>query len=99
MFPQATATDIIHSGIRAGKLNGGMPTTTPMGSRKVRQSTSREMSVKVCPISWEGMPQANSTTSSPRAASHVRLAQQLAVFADDAVCHVWNSSFPAALET
>ena len=66
VFPQATATDIIHSGIKAGKLNGGMPTTTPMGSRKVRQSTSRETSVRVCPIIWEGMPQAKSTTSSPR---------------------------------
>ena len=66
VFPQATATDIIHSGIKAGKLNGGMPTTTPTGSRMAWQSTSREMSVRVCPISWEGMPQANSTTSSPR---------------------------------
>ncbi len=66
MFPQATATDIIHSGINAGKLNGGMPTTTPIGSRTVWQSTSRETSVRVCPIIWEGMPQAKSTTSSPR---------------------------------
>jgi len=66
VLPQATAIDIIHSGIKAGKLNGGMPTTTPRGSRMAWQSTSREMSVRVCPISWEGMPQANSTTSSPR---------------------------------
>lgn len=66
VFPQATATDIIHSGIRAGKLKGGIPTTTPMGSRKVRQSTSRATSGRVCPIICEGMPQAKSTTSSPR---------------------------------
>ena len=32
VLPQATAIGIIHSGIMAGKLNGGMPTTTPSGS-------------------------------------------------------------------
>ena len=33
VVPQATANGIIHKGIIAGKLNGGMPTTTPSGSR------------------------------------------------------------------
>ena len=88
VFPQATATDIIHSGIKAGKLNGGMPTTTPIGSRMVRQSTSRETSVRVCPISLGGNAAGKVDDVKPAPQRAARLAQQLAVFADDAVCHV-----------
>jgi hypothetical protein len=34
VFPAAIASGIIPSGIIAGKLNGVMPTHTPMGNRR-----------------------------------------------------------------
>ncbi len=43
-----------------------MPTTTPSGWRSVWQSMPRAIFSNDSPISKEGMPQANSTTSIPR---------------------------------
>ena len=45
----------------AGKLNGVMPTHTPMGWRMVLQSISRATSFSESPIIRLGMPQATST--------------------------------------
>src|SRR3954451_1742799 len=64
--PQAMATGNIHMGTMAGKLNGVMPATTPSGWRKLKLSTPVETWSEYSPLSSCGMPQANSTTSSPR---------------------------------
>ena len=68
-LPQARALASIHSGTMTGKLNGVMPATTPSGWRTVCTSTPRDTSVECDPLSRCGMPQANSTFSSPRATS------------------------------
>ena len=69
VLPQASATGNIHSGTIAGKLNGVMPATTPNGAYSVHESTSRPTFIECSPLSRCGMPQANSTTSSPRVTS------------------------------
>ena len=65
-FPVASATGIIHSGTIAGKLNGVMPATTPSGWRTDQPSIPLAIASVYSPFSRCGMPQANSTTSSPR---------------------------------
>ncbi len=69
VLPVAIATGDIHSGIIAGKLNGVMPATTPTGWRKEYTSMPVAACSENSPLSSCGMPQANSTTSSPRAIS------------------------------
>ena len=68
-LPQAMATGYIHMGTITGKLNGVMPATTPRGWRTDEASTPVETSSLNSPFSRWGMPQANSTTSMPRATS------------------------------
>ena len=69
VFPAAMATGKNHIGTIAGKLNGLMIPTTPSGWRIEATSTPVE-AFSVCPpLSRCGMPQANSTTSRPRATS------------------------------
>ncbi len=69
MFPQAIATGNIHIGTMAGKLNGVIPATTPSGWRIEYASTPVDTFSENAPLSRCGMPQANSTTSAPRAIS------------------------------
>ena len=69
VLPQAMATGYIHIGTMTGKLNGVMPATTPSGWRTEEASTPLETSSENSPFSRWGMPQANSTTSMPRATS------------------------------
>ena len=66
VLPQAMATGCIHIGTMIGKLNGVMPATTPSGSRKEKTSTPVEAWSEYSPLSRDGRPQANSTTSRPR---------------------------------
>ncbi len=68
-LPQAMAIGNIHSGTIAGKLNGVMPATTPSGWRSEYASTWLATFSVVSPLSRCGIPQANSTTSRPRATS------------------------------
>ena len=68
-LPQAMATGYIHIGTMTGKLNGVMPATTPSGWRTEDASTPVETSSENSPFNRWGMPQANSTTSMPRATS------------------------------
>ena len=68
-LPQAMATGYIHMGTMTGKLNGVMPATTPSGWRTDEASTPVDTSSENSPFSRWGMPQANSTTSMPRATS------------------------------
>jgi cytosine deaminase len=55
----------------AGKLNGVMPATTPSGWRSEYMSMPVPTFSVYSPFSSCGMPQANSTTSSPRAHFHL----------------------------
>jgi hypothetical protein len=59
----------IHIGTMAGKLNGVMPATTPRGWRIEYTSTPVDACSLNPPLMRFGMPQANSTFSSPRATS------------------------------
>jgi len=68
-LPQAIATGCIHIGTIAGKLNGVIPAQTPSGWRKDQASTPEETWSEYSPFSSCGIPQANSTTSSPRSTS------------------------------
>ena len=65
-LPQAIAGANFHSGIIAGKLNGVMPATTPSGWRIEYMSMPGPAPSVNSPFSRCGMPQANSTTSTPR---------------------------------
>ena len=65
-LPQASAGANFHIGIMAGKLNGVMPATTPSGWRMEKRSMPGPALSLYSPFSRCGMPQANSTTSSPR---------------------------------
>jgi hypothetical protein len=65
-LPQASAIGNIHIGTMAGKLNGVIPATTPSGCRIEYASTPVETFSENPPLSRCGIPQANSTTSSPR---------------------------------
>src|SRR6266700_4402790 len=69
VLPQAIAIGNIHIGTIAGKLNGVMPATAPTGCRIEYESTPVETFSEKPPLSRCGMPQANSTTSRPRATS------------------------------
>src|SRR2546430_1377370 len=69
VFPHATATGCIHIGTITGKLNGVIPATTPSGWRNEYTSTPVDTWSEKEPLSSCGMPQANSTTSSPRCTS------------------------------
>src|SRR6185312_4285725 len=66
VLPQAIAIGNIHMGTMKGKLNGVMPTHTPIGLRVDQPSTSRPTRSTVSPIINVGAPQANSTHSMPR---------------------------------
>ena len=68
-LPQAMASGNIHIGTMAGKLNGVMPATTPTGCLIEYESIPLETFSENPPLSRCGMPQANSTTSRPRATS------------------------------
>ena len=68
-LPAAIATGNIHIGTMAGKLNGVIPATTPSGCLIEYESTPVETFSEKPPLSRCGMPQANSTTSRPRATS------------------------------
>src|SRR5262245_46443412 len=65
-LPQASAGANFHIGIMAGKLNGVMPAATPSGWRIENRSIPGPALSLNSPLSRCGMPQANSTTSSPR---------------------------------
>ena len=67
VLPQAIAIGNIQSGIIAGKLNGVIPAHTPSGWRNDRRSTPVPTFSLNSPFKRLGMPQANSTTSMPRA--------------------------------
>ena len=69
VFPQASAIGNIHIGTMAGKLNGVIPAATPSGWRMEKLSTPCETFSLKLPFSSSGRPQANSTTSRPRAIS------------------------------
>ena len=69
MLPQARAFAIIHIGTMTGKLNGVIPATTPTGWSTVCTSTPLDTSELWEPLSICGIPQANSTHSSPRSTS------------------------------
>jgi hypothetical protein len=69
VLPQAMAMGNIHIGTMAGKLKGVMPATTPSGCRSEYESTPVDTFSENPPLSRCGMPQANSTTSRPRATS------------------------------
>ena len=69
VFPVAMAIGCIHIGTMAGKLNGVIPAHTPSGCRKEYASTSVDTWSENSPFSSCGIPQANSTTSSPRITS------------------------------
>ena len=66
VLPQAIATGNIHIGTMTGKLKGVIPAHTPMPCRTVWQSTPEPTFSECSPLRRCGMPQANSTTSSPR---------------------------------
>ncbi len=65
-LPVAMATGAIHNGTITGKLNGVIPATTPSGSRNEYTSIPVETWSEYSPLSCSMIPQANSTTSSPR---------------------------------
>ena len=69
VLPVAMATGKNHIGTIAGKLNGLMTAVTPRGWRTEWTSTLVEAFSVKPPLSRWGMPQANSTTSWPRATS------------------------------
>ena len=66
VLPQTIAIGNIHSGIIAGKLNGVMPTQTPMGWRSVYVSTPPATFSANSPSCNVPIEQACSTTSRPR---------------------------------
>src|SRR6266404_3049626 len=66
VFPQAMAIGNIHIGTMTGKLNGVIPTHTPMGYRVDQLSTLVPTRSTVSPIINVGAPQANSIHSIPR---------------------------------
>ena len=81
-FPQAMDTGYIQSGTMAGKLNGVMPATTPTGWRTAKLSMPAATPSEYSPFRSCGMPQANSTTSIPRASSPVASESVLPCSAD-----------------
>ena len=65
VFPQAIAIGNIHIGTIAGKLKGVIPATTPNGCLIDQLSTLVPTFSENSPFNKCGIPQANSTTSSP----------------------------------
>ncbi len=95
VFPQASATGNIHIGTITGKLNGVIPATTPSGWRIDQASMPRAIWSVNSPFSSCGMPQANSTTSMPRATSpwaslKVLPCSRVIMAANSSVC-CWHS--------
>jgi hypothetical protein len=78
-LPQASAGANFHIGIMAGKLNGVMPATTPSGWRSENRSMPGPALVAELALQQVRMPQANSTTSSPRWMSPLEVGDGLAV--------------------
>lgn len=66
VLPHASAIGNIHMGAMAGKLNSVIPAQTPTGWRMAKVSTPLATPSENSPFNKCGMPQANSTTSSPR---------------------------------
>ena len=79
VLPAAIAIGKNHIGTIAGKLNGLMMPTTPSACRSEYTSTPVETCSLYSPLARCGMPQANSTTSRPRAISPPRVGEHLAV--------------------
>ena len=69
VLPDASAIGNIHIGTIAGKLNGVIPAQTPSGWRTDQLSMPRPTCSVNSPFNKCGMPQANSTTSTPRSIS------------------------------
>ena len=65
-FPQARAFGIIHNGTIAGKLKGVIPATTPSACGIEYTSIEAAACSLKEPFSKCGIPQENSTASSPR---------------------------------
>ena len=65
VFPQAIAIGNIHIGTIAGKLNGVIPAQTPSGCLIDQLSISVPTFSVNSPFKTWGIPQVNSTTSSP----------------------------------
>ena len=65
VLPHAIEIGNIHIGTIAGKLNGVIPAQTPNGCLTDQLSTSVPTFSVNSPLSKFGIPQANSTTSSP----------------------------------
>ena len=68
-LPQAIAMGVNHIGTMAGKLNGVITAHTPTGCRIEVTSIRVDTFSENPPLCRCGMPQANSTTSRPRATS------------------------------
>ena len=69
VLPQAIAMGVNHIGTMAGKLNGVITPHTPTGWRIEVTSICVDTDSENSPFCKAGMPQANSTTSRPRAIS------------------------------
>src|SRR6516162_1882411 len=91
VLPQAIAGAHFHSGIIAGKLNGVMPATTPSGWRMEKRSIPGPAPSVNSPFIRCGMPQANSTTSSPRWMSPLESAKVLPCSEESSLARLSNS--------
>ena len=83
VLPAAMATGKNHIGTMAGKLKGLMIPATPIGARIEDTSTPVEALSVEPPLSRCGIPQANSTTSWPRATLARGVGGDLAVLGGD----------------
>ena len=90
-LPQASAGANFHIGIMAGKLNGVMPATTPSGWRIENRSMPGPALSLNSPFIRCGMPQANSTTSSPRWMSPLESAMVLPCSEESSLARLSNS--------
>ena len=90
-LPQASAGANFHIGIMAGKLNGVIPATTPSGWRSENRSMPGPALSLNSPFSRCGMPQANSTTSSPRWMSPLESAKVLPCSEESSRARLSNS--------
>ena len=66
VLPAAIAMGNVHIGTMSGKLNGVMAAHTPTGYRSIIVSMPRLTDSTLYPAMSDGMPIANSTTSSAR---------------------------------
>ncbi|VEE49472.1 Uncharacterised protein [Pseudomonas fluorescens] len=69
VLPQAMASGYIHSGTIAGKLNGVIPATTPIGWKSLQASMFGPTLRLYSPLRISGAAQAYSTFSMPRLSS------------------------------